>query len=136
MMDGPSPKAVHVTTIRPVSSGYGYDFATMLQLGHRHGHVRFGGGTAVRLYVTWAGVMKEARISAEEVAHDITEDLRADLTSADDAADNRAVGDERRATGRAGAAEAALCEREHELWLPNTRTSAPATTAIRRSRTN
>jgi hypothetical protein len=43
----------------------------------------------VRLHVTRAGVIKETRISAEEVAHAIAEDLKADLTSADDAADSR-----------------------------------------------
>jgi hypothetical protein len=47
--------------------------------------------SGVRLYVTRAGVIKQARISAEEVAHDIAEDLKADLTSADDAADNRVL---------------------------------------------
>ena len=45
----------------------------------------------VRLHVTRAGVIKETRISAEEVAHDIAEDLKADLTSADDAADSRVL---------------------------------------------
>lgn len=45
----------------------------------------------VRLHVTRAGVIKETRISAEEVAHAIAEDLKADLTSADDAADGRVL---------------------------------------------
>ena len=47
--------------------------------------------SGVRLYVTRAGVIREVRISAEEVAHDIAEDLKADLTSTDDAADNRVL---------------------------------------------
>ena len=47
--------------------------------------------SGVRLYVTRAGAIREVRISAEEVAHDIAEDLKADLTSADDAADNRVL---------------------------------------------
>ena len=45
----------------------------------------------VRLHVTRARVIKETRISAEEVAHAIAEDLKADLTSADDAADSRVL---------------------------------------------
>ena len=45
----------------------------------------------VRLYVTRAGAVRAVRISAEEVAHDIAEDLKADLTSSDDAADNRVL---------------------------------------------
>ena len=45
--------------------------------------------SGVRLYVTRAGAIREVRISAEAVAHDIAEDLKADLTSSDDAADNR-----------------------------------------------
>jgi hypothetical protein len=47
--------------------------------------------SGVRLCVTRAGVIREVRISAEEVAHDIAEDLKADLTSTDDAADNRVL---------------------------------------------
>jgi hypothetical protein len=47
--------------------------------------------SGVRVYVTRAGVIKETRISAEEVAQDIAEDLKADLTSADDAAENRVL---------------------------------------------
>ena len=45
----------------------------------------------VSLRVTRAGVIKEMRISAEEVAHAIAEDLKADLTSADDPADSRVL---------------------------------------------
>jgi len=45
----------------------------------------------VGLHVTRAGVIKEMRISAEEVAHAIAEDLKADLTSADDPADSRVL---------------------------------------------
>jgi hypothetical protein len=45
----------------------------------------------VRLHVTRAGVIKETRISAEEVAHAIAEDMKADLTSVDDAADSRVL---------------------------------------------
>jgi hypothetical protein len=44
-----------------------------------------------RLHVTWAGVIKETRLSAEEVAHAIAEDLKADFTSADDAPDSRVL---------------------------------------------
>jgi hypothetical protein len=47
--------------------------------------------SGVRLHVTRAGVIKEARISAEEVAHDIAEELKADLTSGEEAADNRVL---------------------------------------------
>jgi len=45
----------------------------------------------VRLHVIRASVIQETRISAEEVAHDIAEDLKADLTSAADAADSRTL---------------------------------------------
>ena len=47
--------------------------------------------SGVRLHVTRAGVIKETQISAEEVARDIAEDLKADLTSADDATANRVL---------------------------------------------
>ena len=45
----------------------------------------------VRLHDTRTRVIKETRISAEEVAHAIAEDLKADRTSADDAADSRVL---------------------------------------------